>query len=97
MNKKFVVRLTEEECSQLRTLVRAGKAAARKLTHTRVELRVLSGQCLERRIPDQAELEREGEAWEQDRNQRTSSVDWRFTTADARIKLNVGSWRCSRS
>lgn len=52
-----------------------------------IELRVLSGQCLEQRISDQAELEREVNAWEQDRNQRTSSVDWRFTTADARIKL----------
>lgn len=43
MNKKYVVRLTEEERSQLRSLVRAGKAAARKLTRARVLLKVDQG------------------------------------------------------
>ncbi len=52
-----------------------------------IELRVLSGQCLDRRIPERSELVREVEAWEQERNERTVGVDWQFTTPDARIKL----------
>ena len=44
-------------------------------------------QCLDRRIPDQPTLTGEVAAWEQDRNEALVRVDWRFTTADARIKL----------
>ena len=52
-----------------------------------IELSVLSGQCLDRRI-DRIELLRtECSAWDQQRNERQKGVDWRFTTADARIKL----------
>jgi hypothetical protein len=52
-----------------------------------IELRVISGQCLDRRIPERADLEREVSAWEQARNDATIGVDWQFTTADARIRL----------
>jgi len=52
-----------------------------------LELRVLSGQCLDRRIPERSGLEREVNAWEQARNHATVAVNWQFTTADARIKL----------
>jgi hypothetical protein len=52
-----------------------------------IEFRVLSGQCLDRRIPDRATLEQEVAAWEADRNARTRGVDWQFTTEDARVKL----------
>lgn len=51
------------------------------------ELSVLRRQCLRRRIPDQATLAAEVAAWATDRNRRQRGVDWRFTTADARIKL----------
>jgi len=51
------------------------------------ELAVLSGQCLDRRIPDRAMLEREVAAWLKRRNTNNAKADWRFTTADARIKL----------
>ena len=51
------------------------------------ELRVLAGQCLDRRLPDRATLEREVAAWEERRNAAGRAIDWRFTTADARIKL----------
>jgi hypothetical protein len=47
----------------------------------------MSGQCLDRRIPDRETLEREVAAWVADRNAARSGVDWRFTTDDARIKL----------
>jgi hypothetical protein len=51
------------------------------------ELSVLSGQCLDRRIDGVAELRREVEAWEADRNEVEAKMRWRFTTEDARIKL----------
>ena len=51
------------------------------------ELAVLSSQCLNRRIPDRAMLEREVAAWTKRRNTHNAKADWRFKTADARIKL----------
>jgi hypothetical protein len=53
-----------------------------------IELSVLSRQCLHRRIATRAELEAEVAAWEAERNERAVEVKWRFTTADARIKLH---------
>jgi DDE superfamily endonuclease len=52
-----------------------------------IELGVLSRQCLDRRVADRPTLEREVAAWETRRNAAGSRIDWRFTTADARIKL----------
>lgn len=52
-----------------------------------IELSVVNRQCLNRRLPDQDTLKLEIAAWEEERNQKSDSVNWRFTTADARIKL----------
>ncbi len=52
-----------------------------------IELGVLIRQCLSRRISDKATLECEVAAWQTDRNAQLVKVDWRFTSADARIKL----------
>lgn len=52
-----------------------------------IELSVLKTQCLDRRIPDIDLMRKEVVAWESDRNNRVSTVNWQFTTADARIKL----------
>ena len=52
-----------------------------------VELSVLSRQCLGERMADKATLVREVAAWEQQRDAGGATVDWRFTTADARVKL----------
>jgi DDE superfamily endonuclease len=51
------------------------------------ELSVLQRQCLERRIPDRASLTQQITAWNTPRNEAAAPYDWRFTTADARIKL----------
>ena len=51
------------------------------------ELAALSGQCLDRRVGSMARLRQVVEAWEGERNEREVGVGWRFTTADARIKL----------
>jgi hypothetical protein len=51
------------------------------------ELGVLTSQCLDRRIPDKQTLAEEVAAWVSDRNAHHAKADWRFTTADARVKL----------
>ena len=57
------------------------------LNMAEIELSVLSRQCLDRRIGKQAELEREIAAWQAKRNALLARINWRFTTADARIRL----------
>jgi len=57
------------------------------LNMAEIELSVLNRQCLNRRLPDKDTLKLEITAWEEERNQKASSVNWRFTTADSRIKL----------
>lgn len=52
-----------------------------------IELRVLSGQCLNRRIPDKQKLRMEVNQWQNQRNFHKTKVDWRFSTDNARIKL----------
>jgi len=52
-----------------------------------IELRVLTVQCLSRRIGDAATLRREVNAWEKARNESDAHVDWQFTSSDARIHL----------
>jgi DDE superfamily endonuclease len=57
------------------------------LNMAEIELAVLAGHPLKPRIGDPATLEREVSAWQETRNAQTVQIDWRFTTADARIKL----------
>lgn len=51
------------------------------------ELSVLKRQCLKSRLADIETVSRKVAAWEQRRNQAEATIDWRFTTEDARIKL----------
>lgn len=44
-------------------------------------------QALGERVGDQARLERLVSCWLDDRKARAVTIDWQFTTADARIKL----------
>jgi hypothetical protein len=57
------------------------------LNMAEIELSALRRQCLTRRLPDQDRVAKEAAAWQQARNTAQISVDWQFTTADARIKL----------
>ncbi len=57
------------------------------LNMAEIELSVLQLQCLNRRIADQETLTSETGSWEQSRNHAHTTVRWRFTTQDARIKL----------
>ena len=57
------------------------------LNMAEIELNVLTGQCLNRRIDDIGVVRREAHAWQENRNNRQAKVNWRFTAKDARIKL----------
>jgi len=57
------------------------------LNMAEIELNVLSGQCLNRRIDDIEVVRREVHAWQKHRNNKNARVNWQFTTEDARIKL----------
>jgi hypothetical protein len=52
-----------------------------------IELKVLSRQCLNERIPDKQSLIRQVTPWMHNRDVQQSTIDCRFTTSDARIKL----------
>ena len=52
-----------------------------------IELNVLIGQCLNRRIDDIEVVKKESVAWQQARNNKGAKVNWQFTAEDARIKL----------
>jgi len=52
-----------------------------------IELSVLERQCLDRRLPNLEAVAREAAAWVASRNAERVTIDWHFTTADARIKL----------
>jgi hypothetical protein len=58
------------------------------LNMAEIELGILAGQCLDRRLPDRETLEQEVAAWITRRNTAIKAIDWRFTTDDARIKLD---------
>jgi transposase len=57
------------------------------LNMAEIELSVLKGQCLAERIADIETMRAEVVAWEHDRNNQGATIDWQFTTRDARIKL----------
>jgi len=51
------------------------------------EFSILQRQCLDRRIANPELLQQEIAAWESQRNEARIGANWKFTTADARIKL----------
>jgi hypothetical protein len=57
------------------------------LNMAEIELSALSRTCLDRRLPDKHILTQEVATWESERNVKSVTVAWRFTTDDARIKL----------
>ena len=57
------------------------------LNMAEIELSALERMCLDQRLATQAAVKNEAAAWEDERNDTSVTVDWRFTTPDARIKL----------
>jgi len=57
------------------------------LNMAEIELNVLMGRCLSRKIDNIETLEREAKAWQTYRNNKDSTINWQFTNAQARIKL----------
>jgi DDE superfamily endonuclease len=52
-----------------------------------IELNVLNGQCLNRRIPNIQTVRNEALAWQNERNNKNAKVDWQFSIDNARTKL----------
>lgn len=57
------------------------------LNMAEIELSVLSGQCLKRRIDNIKTVIKECKAWQENRNNMHAKINWQFTTKDSRIKL----------
>jgi len=57
------------------------------LNMAEIEFSVFSRECLARRIPDEETLQQAVKSLEMERNNQHRTVDWRFTSEDARIKL----------
>ena len=57
------------------------------LNMAEIELNVLTGQCLNRRIDNIPAIRRETDAWQNHRNNLNAKINWQFTTNKARIKL----------
>jgi len=57
------------------------------LNMAEIELHVLNGQCLNRHISNIHIVKEEVAAWQKARNNKDSTIDWQFTSKDARIKL----------
>ena len=57
------------------------------LNMAEIELNVLIGQCLNKRIGQISTVNQEVEAWQKHRNNLNSKINWQFTAKDARIKL----------
>ena len=52
-----------------------------------IELNVLMGQCLNRRIDNIKDMQEEAKAWQEHRNNKKAVINWQFTNQNARIKL----------
>ena len=57
------------------------------LNMVEIEIGVLRGQCLDRRIDSKEQLEAEIAAWERQRNASGARIKWMFTTDKARAKM----------
>ncbi len=57
------------------------------LNMAEIEFSVFGKQCLNRRIDDEGALKREIAALETERTQASATINWRFSTVDARHKL----------
>jgi hypothetical protein len=57
------------------------------LNMAEIELNVLMGQCLKRRIDNIETMKEEAKAWQEDRNNKEATINWQFTNEKARVKL----------
>ncbi|HZU12357.1 MAG TPA: helix-turn-helix domain-containing protein [Chloroflexota bacterium] len=98
MPRFHVVTLDEAQRLLLEKTVRSGTASARTVTRARILLKSDTDEFgpgwIETKIADALDISqstvertRKRAAWEEKRDRTATTVDWRFTTQDARIKL----------
>ncbi len=59
------------------------------LNAAEIEIRILNGQCLDRRIPDENFLKKEVDTWMNDRNTKHKGIDWKFDREKAAEKFKL--------
>jgi hypothetical protein len=84
--KKYKVTLTEDEETLLYDIINKGKHRS-WLNMAEIELNGINNYGLSARIPTRERMRKEAVAWNLIRYKKTCTINWRFTTADARIKL----------
>jgi transposase len=57
------------------------------LNMTEIEINILVNHGLSKRVPDLEQMQKEVKAWNSARNKSAKTITWKFSTADARIKL----------
>jgi len=57
------------------------------LNMAEIEIGILNRQCLDRRVANRQLLQNEVQAWQQARNARQATIEWKFTRQDADQKL----------
>lgn len=57
------------------------------LNMAEIELHVLNGQCLNRHLSTIEKIRREADAWQSNRNNKNSKINWQFSNKEARVKL----------
>ena len=68
--------------------VRCANIVSIFLNMAEIEFSVLSRSCLRQRLPDEEALRREVQSLVTERNVARASINWRFNTQDARVKLH---------
>ena len=81
--ERFTMHFTPKSASWLNTI--------------EIEFSALSRQCLDRRLPNQAQLEHEVLAWVRERNAKCTTVTWQFSTNAARDTLARHYQKCRQS
>lgn len=69
------------------------------LNMAEIELNVLLGQCLNRKIDNILMISKECKTWQGIRDNKNAKINWQFTTKDARIKLKMNkcSWKFKKT
>lgn len=93
--ERFNMHFTPKGASWLN--MRAGPVGAVLPKTVEIEFSVLAKQCLDRRIPDQPQVEREILTWVEARNAKLVTVNWQFSVEGARDKLHRHYRLCRKS
>jgi hypothetical protein len=87
--KSFLEAFGEEETKRIMSRIRFHYTPkhASWLNMAEIEIGILSGQSIKGRIPTEEKLGENIRTWQEARNQRQATINWKFTVKDARVKF----------